>query len=60
MTDKIDITIRLDKAKSDFKNLKRILNEMDNYEITATDGDEAIREVNDELRRRLIEVGLSK
>jgi hypothetical protein len=60
MTDKIDITIRFDKAKADIETLKRILREMDHYKPTTTDKDEAIRQWKEEFHRRVIQAGLSR
>jgi hypothetical protein len=60
VTDKINVTIRLDKSKSDFNKLKRIMKEMGSFEISATNKNEALRQWNDELHRRLIAAGLSK
>ncbi len=60
MTDKIDVTIRGDRVKSDFAKLKRIMVEMDNYKVFTADENEAVREWKEEFQRRLIEAGLSK
>ena len=60
MTNKIDVTIRFDKYESDMEKLKKIMKEMDGFEASATNKDDAFRQVKEEFRRRLIQSGLSK
>jgi len=58
ITDRIDITINFDTAKSDIEKLRRVFDEMSEFEIRAKDKDEGIRQLNEELQKRLIEAGL--
>lgn len=60
MTEKIQITIRFDKAKEDFQKLRRINDEMSNFEVRTKDETEARRLWVEEYRRRLKSAGLSK
>ena len=52
------VTIRLDKFKSDSEKLMRILKELNEAKITATDENEAIRKLDEEFCRQARQAGL--
>ncbi len=60
MTEKTNVTIRLDRSNQDFASLKRIVKEMESFKTTRNNEEDAVEQFNDELRKRLAEAGLCR
>jgi len=60
MSEDIKVTIGLGTASRDLDKLRRIIEEMRDFKTTASTKDEAKRKYAEELRRRLVDAGLSK
>ena len=60
MNEDIKVTIGLDTASRDLDKLRRVIEEMRDFKTTASTKEEAKRKFAEELRRRLVDAGLSK
>ncbi len=54
----IKITIKYDTAKDDLEKLRRVLSDLNHYQVTDSSKEDGVQQLNEELKRRLRESGI--